>query len=64
MKGVTWFQKIVSLLWIIYVWMSALKSVESAYILERGDVVESDHAVVGVDVEWEMKRKGKTEEER
>ena len=38
---------------------SALKCVESAYILERGEVVESDHAVVGVNVEWKVRRKGK-----
>ena len=30
---------------------SALKCVESAYILERGDVVESDHAAIGINVE-------------
>ena len=35
----------------------ALKCIQSAYILERGDVVESDHAAVGVDVEWKMKIK-------
>ena len=28
------------------------------YILERGDVVESDHAAIGVDVEWNMKIRG------
>ena len=37
----------------------ALKCVESAYIQERGDVVESDHAAVGVNVEWKVRRKGK-----
>ena len=31
-------------------------------MLERGDVVESDHAVVGVDVEWKRKIKEKTDE--
>ena len=34
----------------------ALKCVESAYILERREVVESDHAVVGVNAEWKVKR--------
>ena len=29
----------------------ALKGVESAYILEREEVVESDHARIGTDVE-------------
>ena len=37
----------------------ALKCIENAYILERGDVVESDHAAVGVDVEWKMKEKNR-----
>ena len=38
---------------------SALKCVESAYIQERGEVVESDHATVVVNVEWKVRRKGK-----
>ena len=37
----------------------ALKSVQSAYILEREEVVESDHAAIGVDVEWKVMRKRK-----
>ena len=37
----------------------ALKSVQIAYILEREEVVESDHAAVGVDVEWKVKRRRK-----
>ena len=37
----------------------ALKSVHSAYILEREEVVESDHAAIGVDVKWKVKRKRK-----
>ena len=37
----------------------ALKSVQSAYILEREEVVESDHAAIGADVEWKVKRKRK-----
>ena len=32
---------------------------DSAYIPERGDVVESDHAAVGVNVEWKVRRKGR-----
>ena len=35
----------------------ALKCIESAYILDRGDVVEIDHAAVRVDVDWKMKIK-------
>ena len=38
---------------------SALKCVESAYILERGELVKSDHSAVGVNVEWKVRRKGK-----
>ena len=30
----------------------ALKYTESAYILDRVEVMESEHAVVVVDVEW------------
>ena len=37
----------------------ALKSVQSAYILEREELVESDHAVIGADVEWKRKRKAR-----
>ena len=38
---------------------SALKCVESAYLLDRGEVVESDHAEVEVNVEWKVRRKRK-----
>ena len=38
---------------------SALKCVESAYILERGEIVESVHGAMGVNVEWKVRRKGK-----
>ena len=31
----------------------------SEYILEREEVVESDHAAIGADVEWKVKRKRK-----
>ena len=34
---------------------------ESAYILERGKVVDSVHAAVGVNVEWKVRRKGSAE---
>ena len=37
----------------------AQKSVRSAYILEREEVVQSDHAAIGVDVEWTVKKKRK-----
>ena len=49
MKGATWFSEN-SEFTLDYVCVndSALKCVESAYILERGEVVESDHAAVGV----------------
>ena len=40
---------------------SALKC---AYILERGDVVESDHAAVGVNAEWKVRRKGNPSEKK
>ena len=36
-----------------------LKSAQSAYILEREEVVESDNAAIGVDVEWKVKTKRK-----
>ena len=42
----------------------ALKSVQSAYIFEREEVAESDHAVIGVDVEWKVKRKRKARREK
>ena len=37
----------------------ALNSVQSAYILEKEEVVESDHAAKGADVEMKVKRKRK-----
>ena len=59
-KGATWFSEN-SEFTLDYVCVndSALKCVESAYILERGEVVESDHAAVGVNDEWKVRRKGK-----
>ena len=36
----------------------------NAYMPERGDVVENDHAAVVVDVEWKMKIKGKNRRKR
>ena len=32
---------------------------DSTGILEREEVVESDHAAIGVDVEWKVKRRRK-----
>ena len=60
MKGTTWFSEN-SEFTLDYVCVndSALKCVESAYILERWEVVESDYAAVGVNVEWKVRRKGK-----
>ena len=60
MKGATWFSEN-SEFTLDYVCVndSALKCVESAYILERREVVESDHGAVGVNVEWKVRRKGK-----
>ena len=60
MKGATWFSEN-SEFTLDYVCIndSALKCVESAYILERGEVVESDHGAVGVNVEWNVRRNGK-----
>ena len=37
----------------------ALKSVQSAYILEIEELLESDHATKGADVEWKVKRKAR-----
>ena len=61
MKGATWFSENseFTLDYVTCVNDSALKCLESAYILERGEVVESDHAAVGVNVEWKVRRKGK-----
>ena len=60
MKGATWFSEN-SEFTLDYVCVndSVLKCLESAYILEKGEVVESDHATVGVNVEWKVMRKGK-----
>ena len=56
-KSATWFsEKSEFTLEYIGVDEWALKCVESAYILERGEVVESDHAALGVKVEWKVKR--------
>ena len=50
MKGAAWFSEN-SELTLDYVCVNeALKCVESAYILVKGEVVESDHAAVGVNV--------------
>ena len=63
MQGAAWFSEN-SEFTLDYICVNdcALKCIESAYTLERGDVVGSDHAAVGVDVEWKMKIKGKTYE--
>ena len=60
MNGPTWFSEN-SEFTLDYICVDdcALKSVQSAYILEREEVVESDHAAIGVDVEWKVKRKRK-----
>ena len=60
MKGATWFSEN-SEFTLDYVCVndSALKCVESAYILERWEVMESDHAAVGVNVEWKVRRERK-----
>ena len=51
MNGPTWFSENSEfILDYICVDDCALKSVQSAYILEREEVVESDHAAIGVDV--------------
>ena len=65
MKGATWFSEN-SEFTLDYICVNdcALKCLESAYIPERGDVLESDHAAVGVDVEWKMKIKGKNRQKR
>ena len=42
----------------------ALKCVESAYIMERRGMAESDHAAVGVNVEWTAKRRMKCRRKR
>ena len=42
----------------------ALKCIDSAYILERVDVVESDQDVVGVDVEWKVKQEEENRRKR
>ena len=60
MNGPTWFSEN-SEFTLDYICVDdcALKRVQSAYILEREEVVESDHAAIGVDVEWKVKRKRK-----
>ena len=65
MKGATWFsEKGEFTLDYIGVDDSALKCVESAYILDRGEVVESDNAAVGVNVEWKVERRMKCRRKR
>ena len=60
MKGATWFSENSEFtLDYVCVYDSALKCVESAYILKIWEVVESDHATVGVNVEWKVGRQGK-----
>ena len=60
MKGATWFSEN-SEFTLDYVCVndSTLTCLESDYILERGEVVESDHAAVGVNAEWKVRREGK-----
>ena len=61
MKGATWFSENCEFT-LDYVCVNdsaLLKCAESAYILEIGEVVESDDAAVGVNVEWKLRRKGK-----
>ena len=64
MEGATWFSEN-SEFTLDYVCVndSALKCVESAYILERGEVLESDHVAVGVNVRMEGEKKGKMQNE-
>ena len=65
MKGATWFSDNSEFtLDDICVNDCALTCIESSYILERGDVVESDHVAVGVEVEWKMKINGKNRRKR
>ena len=65
MNGATWFSGN-SKFTLDYIGVDdcALKCVESAYILERGEVVESGHASVGVNVEWKVKRRVKCRRKR
>ena len=65
MKGVTWFSWNSAFSWnsefsLDYIGVDdcALKCVDSAYIPERGEVVEGDHTAVGVNVEMEGEDKG------
>ena len=60
MNGPTWFTEN-SELTLNYICVDdyALKSVQSACILERDEVVESDHAAMEADVEWNLKRNRK-----
>ena len=56
MNGATWFsEKSEFTLDYIGVDDCALKWVKSASVLERREVVGSDHAAVGVNVEWKVK---------
>ena len=59
MKGATWFSENSEFnLDYVCVNDSALVYGECLYIiLERGEVVESDHAAVGINVEWKVRRK-------
>ena len=65
MKGATWFSEN-SEFTLDYIGVDdcALKCVESAYILERREVVQCDHAAVVVNVEWKAKRRIKCRRNR
>ena len=60
MNGPTWFSEN-SEFTLDYICVDdcALKRVHSAYILEREEVVETDHVAIGADVEWKVKRKAR-----
>ena len=59
MKGATWFSENNEFtLYYVCVNESASKCVESVYILDRGEVVDSDHSAVEANVKWKVKRKG------
>ena len=60
MNGPTWFSEN-SEFTLDYICVDdcALRRVHSAYILEREEIVERDHAAIGVDVELKVKRKSK-----
>ena len=63
MNGPTWFSEN-SEFTLDYICVDdcALRSVQSAYILGREEVVESDHAAIGVDVEWKVKKNEESQE--